>query len=362
MEPRAALRLLMFAALLSSLSSCWLSHERDPCPRDAGTEATVPPVCTTPAEMLRWTVATSAGRDAHLFDVGGTALDDVWVVGARAGALPDESGIVLHRDASGWSTVDVPGPGGWSSLWRTTASELWIAGGQRLVHFDGRDWTRIELGRRGLGPMWEDCLSRMWVGSSVGPDAGLHRLTGVDSAERTDIDLGHGRSTNAIWGTGANDVWVASHAGDADALPRALLLRGDGSSWSEVSHRPAAAVPSEIADIWGTGADDVWVVGAEHADGIMSPTGTIDHWDGVRWSRAEHPVRASTSSFAAVWGTSRTDVWALDPAGPLVHFDGDRWTLITSAPTSSSIAPRGWSADPCHVLIVNGDSVLEGAP
>jgi hypothetical protein len=356
MDPRRAIRHWMFAALLPSLSSCWLSHERDPCP-----PADVPAVCTTPADRLRWTALTpaGAGSDVWLTDVGGTGVDDVWVVGARAGVLPGEGAIVAHRDATSWSSIDVPSRGGWSSVWASTPDDLWLAGASEAAHYDGRDWTTIALGPMPMmvDPVWADCRSRTWIGSK--PPDEPYRLTRVDGIEPTDVvPLPDGAYMSSIWGSGANDIWVVG-----EILPRPLVMRGDGSSWSEVSYRPASALASASAlAVWGAGPGDVWVVGGERDESRMTSSGTIDHWDGTQWSRAALPDGPDTTTFTAVWGTGPRDVWAVDISGPLLHFDGDRWTWIAAAPTRPAFRPQGWSADPCHVLIINGDTVLEGAP
>ena len=45
------------------------------------------------------------------------------------------------------------------------------------------------------------------------------------------------------------------------------------------------------------------------------------------------PLFPTSADLRAVWGSSRTDVWAVGTGGTIVHFDGRSWTLIPGGTT-----------------------------
>ncbi|MCK6526270.1 hypothetical protein L6R50_01480 [Myxococcota bacterium] len=82
------------------------------------------------------------------FGVWGANEDDVWAVG---GGLSGGTGPALwHRDAGGWSAVDLSSFGfaGHDLLYKvhgTSSSDAWIVGtGGTILHYDGAAWTRVD--------------------------------------------------------------------------------------------------------------------------------------------------------------------------------------------------------------------------
>jgi hypothetical protein len=89
-------------------------------------------------------------------------------------------------------------------------------------------------------------------------------------------------------------------------------------------NEPAVAVVTEVEDaspltdkglrgVWGSSADDVWVVGAE---------GVIFHYDGEAWLPSSS---GTVMDLQAVHGTGWDDVWAVGE-DTVLHFDGQVWT------------------------------------
>ncbi|NIS30191.1 MAG: hypothetical protein GWN73_08445 [Actinobacteria bacterium] len=83
------------------------------------------------------------------------------------------------------------------------------------------------------------------------------------------------------------------------------VLHYDGSEWSE----EGAPTSQSLLAIWGRGADDVWVVG-DH--------GTILHFDGTEWrwrdSGTDHVLHS-------VWGSSEA-VWVVGHGGTILRNGG----------------------------------------
>lgn len=115
-----------------------------------------------------------------------------------------------------------------------------------------------------------------------------------------------------VWTGAPDDVWII----ESD-FQEVTARHFDGGRWTtfEVGSGP-------LAGIWGSGAGDVWAVGA---------AGAIQHWDGRAWAPTPSPTEADLK---AVWGSGPRDVWAVGttpgspPTGVTLHFDGGAWSSV----------------------------------
>ncbi|MBL8952237.1 MAG: hypothetical protein JNK82_15750 [Myxococcaceae bacterium] len=125
-----------------------------------------------------------------------------------------------------------------------------------------------------------------------------------------------GERLNAIWGSGARDVWAAGTLGQGRQA-----AHFDGTGWKRVALPEAA----EIFGLWGASAADVWAVGDR---------GVIFHWDGAAWSKATSPT---TALINAVNGASATEVWAVSyfttDDRNVLKLTGGGWSLEPAGPT-----------------------------
>jgi hypothetical protein len=78
------------------------------------------------------------------------------------------------------------------------------------------------------------------------------------------------------------------------------------------------ASPPDLVNtgIWGTGPNDVWLVGQS----TISWAGTLSHWDGASWTQTES---GPLPPIWGVWGNGTNDVWAV----PQFHSRGATRTL-----------------------------------
>jgi len=84
-----------------------------------------------------------------------------------------------------------------------------------------------------------------------------------------------------------------------------------------------------FTSIWGSAADDIWVVASDlAAAGVGWPT----HFDGKKWEITPQPSPdlQAGGSVKAIWGTGRRDVFGVGD-GAIFHFDGSTWTPQDSA-------------------------------
>ena len=126
-----------------------------------------------------------------------------------------------------------------------------------------------------------------------------------------------GGAVLSAWGTGPDDVYVVGGPlGDSGF--DAVAAHFDGSAWTRLA-------PGGTDSFWwvgGSGPKDVWMTG-EH--------GRITHWDGAAFH--DHPP-LTTATIWGVWAASPTDAWAVGgtpeggtakPNDIVLHWDGTAW-------------------------------------
>jgi hypothetical protein len=373
--------------------------------------------CRPTFERCHWGQWRPADVPFQAWQLGGSAPDDVWAVEspglahydgmrwrdvvipgavsnqffAAASSAPDDAWVagdaLFHWDGRAWQRIEEVS--GVTSLWSARRHQVWGAGDQSIVHFDGEHWTRAELAlttdpERGLDvvtSLWGSRDGDMWAVTNFGRT--LHLQGGQWVTARDD--------GMAIWGTSSHDLWIVTHQGiehydgirwtievaiDAISGPAiwgsahddvwvsgsfGVLLHYDGRAWRETSasghllHGGLATAPGdvwgateslhhydgagwietplvgEINGIWSQAPDDVWMVGTH---------GVIQHFDGVQWTTTS----AGDRKLLGVWASADDDVWVVGAAGTLLHYDGAAWTEVASGTTNMLLEVYGTSA------------------
>ncbi len=169
--------------------------------------------------------------------------------------------------------------------------------------------------------------------------------------------LPQGNRLTAIWGSAANDVWVVAE--------RETLLHYTSTGWTEYVMNAAM--------VWGTAANDVWAIGPSNvwrwngtawsvslASGgsLIGGTGPNDvwavltsgakHWNGTAWSD-----RASPGGAVAIGGTAGS-MMAVTSAGGIMKYIGTDWAVADAGtrPTNAAVI-----IDPTHIVIAQDGSV-----
>jgi hypothetical protein len=295
-----------------------------------------------------WSAVVS-GTDQHLDGVWGVDENDVWAVG--------KSNTVLHWDGNTWTPRPIPSFGGsLNDVHGTGADDVWAVGGPGyLVHWDGSSWTkdRFDLGLTDqLQSVWAVASDTVWTSSERhSPYPGILKWDGTSWAEWNPSgspprpDTADATTGHVLWGTGPNDLWIATqHFAFAD------IAQWDGTKW--IGHYPR--IPHELLDMWGSGTDDIWVVGG---------SGVAAHWEGTDWEHAFGGISEDLTGVASaadqvwavgrygmvlhwtggkllnertqnktlwdVWAYSADDVWAVGNEGILLHWDGSHWTTAS---------------------------------
>ncbi|MDF2692357.1 MAG: Type fimbrial biosis protein PilY1 [Labilithrix sp.] len=168
-----------------------------------------------------WVVDPTASTAMGYAKVWGTSADDVWVGGAFG-----SGGAAAHRVADG--------SGGFT--WRTehSVSSYNLVGGDSI--------TPSNVFLLGMGP------PETYVTGESSDNGASFNWTTHDG-------FNTGYVLRDVWASSPNDIYVAGIQG--------RLRRFDGTKWNIVRIATQNVIPvtAELKAIWGTGPEDVWVVG-----------------------------------------------------------------------------------------------------
>ncbi len=216
-------------------------------------------------------------------------------------------------DASsfGW-LLDTCGP---------SPDDLYAVGGAEpagaAMHFDGKSWAPLALGVSVPLLNWCHAFSATDVTMVGNSGTALHFDGNAWTLQPTPTT----QNLWGVWGASPSDLWAVGGDGLADG--QATLLHWDGSSWSDVTLPPLQKVGvDQLLKVWGTGADNVYVVGQR---------GVVLHFDGATWK--EELVGAS-DDLVSLWGTGPDRIVAVGGRSNAIVsvWDGSSWKTTSLAP------------------------------
>jgi hypothetical protein len=290
-----------------------------PPPADLGIEGpdftTAPPDMTLPPVRL-WQWVNPAVTANTLHAVGGTAGNDLWLVG--------DVGTILHWDGQLASVAHATGPhDSFVSVAAVAPNDVWIAGqtsGGSILHWDGNRWS-----------------SDYSISGQT-----IHALTAGPGAVYAAVDVG---GVGQLWQTFPVGGWY----NDYDNLFNTTSILRDIAAFANPSIN---------------GRDDLIVVGDK---------GVVMWRNGWQWTKGTPSMSGDASDpftsdkdYFGVWGATASDVWAAFTSGTQLgfsHFDGKAWTVqetltltCTGRPSSPlPLVDRGKrliGLDKSHILAV----------
>lgn len=244
------------------------------------------------------------------------ALLAVTTVGADlvtvGGPLLGDAGPAIHRrSGDSWSEVTPP------AAWRGAMWWIWAAA-------DDSVWVVGEAGQVARGPL--DQLQMMDTGTLTSTYTVLY----------------------GTWGSGPDDVWIVGGAPRAPGGPTGTLLHWDGTALSavELTGTASAALQGNLFKVWGTGPDDVTVVGAR---------GMAIQYNGRQWARTLTHVAGPLTTVHGRGPYERYAVGGLNQ-GVVLRFDGYSWYEISDpfAPPLSGV----FAAEDGHVWVAGEGGYL----
>lgn len=233
---------------------------------------------------------------------------------------------------------------GWLlNVWGPSGDDLYAVGGRRsdalVMHFDGRQWSRVALGVATPRLHWiygfdHDNLTAVGdQGTVVHWDGHAWTLQPTPTTA----------PLWGVWGAAPNDLWAVGGTGDGDASP--VLLHGDGSAWTTVAIPTLMrAGAGAFYKVWGTGADNVYVVGQR---------GVVLHRMGGVW---REELAGVSGDLVSIWGTDASHILAVGGRGNalVARWDGHAWTARSLDPLPGLNGVWMRTPDAAHVVGVNG--------
>lgn len=231
------------------------------------------------------------------------------------------------------------------SAWGAGPRDVWFAGGglgsgpgALVLHFDGDAFVE-ETPMALSATLWwvfglsSDDLYFCGEGGNI-----LHRTGGAFAPMKS----GTSYTLYGLWGTSDSNLWAVGGApGQAG-----VLLHFDGNAWAPAAGAPAST--KSYFKVWGSAADDVWVVGQG---------GTILHFDGQAWTSMTSGVMdVMNTTLLTVTGRARDDVWAVGGFGQGValHWDGTSWSHVAQLEVDTIEGLAGISEDAAGDVVTDG--------
>jgi hypothetical protein len=178
-------------------------------------------------------------------------------------------------------------------------------------------------------------------GSSRGLDGGNadHHFEPIAGCAFAPATVNRYRDWVAMWSDGSG-LWIVGDGGG-----NTIGLRHDGTAWQALACSGLAPV-IEVSDVFGTGPDDVWLLGD-----------VPYHWDGVTLAaeRALPAPSLRTASNFKGWAPSRNEQWIA------VYGTGyEHWTMTGWQTTSTGTALGGfWGSAANRVFAISNAGLLE---
>lgn len=265
--------------------------------------------------------------ESPVYRVWGPSFDDCFGL---------SEGAIHHFDGTAWRPVETLR---FSIAWGSSARDVYGVGKDSIVHYDGTGWTTLPTPpATDLQDLWGSSGSDLFaVGGKLGFGTVLH----YDGTAWSRMPVPDGSTLRAVWGAAPDAVFAAGQLlnetcfeGFGCYMGRGLLLRYDGSAWSEM---PLPDVGGrriqQIWDVWGSSASDVFAIAYVYDEYC------ILHYDGTGWSRMAAPP--STGLFG-IWGSSGNDVYAVGRLGSILHYDGIVWSAVAYDVTVPYFSGETW--------------------
>jgi hypothetical protein len=227
-----------------------------------------------------WQVALDGeDLDRAVLSVWGSSPTDVYAVGGPLGNSGFET-LVVHYDGETFREL---GPGGTETFWwvgGSAADDVWMVGEEgRIAHWDGSEFVEHESGVTAtLWGVWAASPSDAWIVGGT-PGGGTESPNDIllhwDGAAWTPVTLPGeplGRSLFKVWGTSSEDLYLVGEAG--------TIWHKSGAEWALVTEVVEADPPLATGTLFtvsGCSATDVYAVG----------NFDVLHYDGASWSRAD---------------------------------------------------------------------------
>jgi len=276
-------------------------------------------------------------------------LHRAWVIGNKMYAV-SSTGVVIHHQGP-WKPVETNYP--LNTIWGSSASDIHAVGNESyIVHYDGSKWTLRNgpVSRTHLYGVWGSSPTNVFaVGAWYSPSSGgsvSPRAFRLDSKTKTwsamkFSDTSGQIALQSLWGSGPDDVYAVGFCRSFGPPPHTCAdpiyhYGGSGDTWERL--KGGSGINKNLNAIWGASKSDIFAGGSG---------GVMYRYDGSKWTSM---TSFSTKDIQGIWGRGSSDVFAVDSEGTVGRYDGSTWS--TSTPGTKTWLNAVWGAPKSDVFIV----------
>ncbi|MES4901753.1 MULTISPECIES: hypothetical protein [unclassified Streptomyces] len=161
--------------------------------------------------------------------------------------------------------------------------------------------------------------------------------------------------------TGAKDAWAVGRKTDGADGATPAIRHWNGTTWTDVAAAPTGGKAAQLEKVAASAPDDAWAAGSL-VDNISTPL-VLQHWDGRKWTRADHaaPAEGAVSFVGDIATFGKNAAWLTsfdwDPAGNTSVYRLERWTGSAWQKVSLPAAPGGGQVQPWDITGTGPDDV-----
>jgi hypothetical protein len=302
-----------------------------------------------------WTVDTLfyvLGGQVLLQSIWGSSPSNVYAVGHDA-----HGGIATmwHYDGKKWATVklippyggNIPGPFDLKAIYGFDSTNIYAVGSRIyqtfstkppyfldssfIIHFDGKVWNEINI-KRSKGELTKiNASSSLNIWCSGNPDYiynfnGIEwKLDSIPFYNKDSIAYTMNNSAILISSTG-NPITISQIHNNNNGSFEYKFYKKNNSHWQAIDSFTNIDVPK-----WG-----INTLGKDNDGNIYSGGDAIYQLRGDSWSQLFHPQYP----IVKLWGTSKTNIFALSILGFVYHFNGIDWAEL-AIPSNKNIDFHG---------------------
>ena len=263
-----------------------------------------------------------------------TRLNSIHGVSANHIFAVGDDGVVLHFDGNAWTKVDVGLPTSLYGVFMASPTDIWVVGESGTVlRFDGTRFVKSEVLNTsdklervwGTGPndVWIASSSRTWRWNGTQANAILKGTSTYFSADSLS-----GSASAGLWMLADDTLYLAS-----GGVPYPMDV-GTSGNWEVV----VASSPA-----------DVWLV-----DGLYSDPKVV-HFNGATWATVEFPKAGTSLDLRVGYSPQPGQAWFAGGYGNILHAEG---TVVTHEATGGYGGPRingVWGASATDMWVVGND-------
>ena len=211
----------------------------------------------------------------------------------------------------GWKQIRMPSAGDLNDAWIDSTNQMAYAVGQGFFQFDGTAWVLLANPGEELDSLSGVSEKEIYA---VGSSDGVWRFDGENWKTLKEPTIPSSLQYNAVWASGPNDVWIVG----TDGTDGTIVRYQDSEFVTQDVSVPGSVELNDIElnDIWGTGNDNIYVVGDK---------GLVLHFDGSVWR--EISTSAMTEDLLAisvnmVGEGSPIEFWVSGEGGSILRWNG----------------------------------------